>query len=346
MKYKKLGNTDLDVSLICLGTMTWGQQNTEEEGHEQMDYAVDRGVNFFDTAELYSIPPKAETQGSTETIIGTWFKKNKNRDKIILATKVAGRSGMDWFRGGETRLDKKNIVAAIEASLKRLQTDHVDLYQLHWPDRPMPMFGGGAGLYKHYDMESIAISETLEVLKSLVDSGKVRYIGLSNETPWGLSEFIRIADEMNLPRVQSVQNAYNLLNRTYEYGMSEFYFRSEVGLLAYSPLAQGYLSGKYLNGARPKGSRTQLFGRGQRYETESAENSIQKYVDYAKEINMDPSVMANAFVNSRDFVTSNIIGATTMEQLKLAIDSFEVELSEENLTYLDQVHAACPNPCP
>ena len=201
MKYKKLGNTDLDVSLICLGTMTWGQQNTEEEGHEQMDYAVDRGVNFFDTAELYSIPPKAETQGSTETIIGTWFKKNKNRDKIILATKVAGRSGMDWFRGGETRLDKKNIEAAIEGSLKRLQTDYVDLYQLHWPDRPMPMFGGGAGLYKHYDMENIAISETLEVLKSLVDSGKVRYIGLSNETPWGLSEFLRIADEMNLPRV-------------------------------------------------------------------------------------------------------------------------------------------------
>jgi aryl-alcohol dehydrogenase-like predicted oxidoreductase len=208
------------------------------------------------------------------------------------------------------------------------------------------MFGGGSGLYKHYDMESIQISETLEVLKSLVDSGKVRYIGLSNETPWGLSEFIRIADQMNLPRVQSVQNAYNLLNRTYEYGMSEFYFRSEVGLLAYSPLAQGYLSGKYLNGAMPKGSRTQLFGRGQRYETESAENSINKYVDYAKEINMDPSVMANAFVNSRDFVTSNIIGATTMEQLKLAIDSFEVELSEENLAYLDQVHAACPNPCP
>ena len=253
---------------------------------------------------------------------------------------------MKWFRGGETRLDKKNIESAIEGSLKRLQTDYVDLYQLHWPDRPLPIFGGKAGLYEHYDLESIEISETLEVLKTLVDSGKVRYIGLSNETPWGLSEFIRIADQINLPRVQSVQNAYNLLNRTYEYGMSEFYFRSEVGLLAYSPLAQGYLSGKYMNGAMPKGSRTQLFGRGQRYETASAESSIKQYVEYAKEINLDPSVMANAFVNSRDFVTSNIIGATTMEQLKLAIDSFEVELSEENLTYLDEVHAACPNPCP
>lgn len=214
MKYRKLGNTDLDVSLICLGTMTWGQQNTEAEGHEQMDYAVDRGINFFDTAELYSIPPKAETQGSTETIIGKWFKKNNNREKIILATKVAGRSGMKWFRGGETRLDKKNIEEAIDGSLKRLQTDYVDLYQLHWPDRPLPIFGGKAGLYEHYDLESIEISKTLEVLKSLVDAGKIRYVGLSNETPWGLSEFIKIADQMNLPRVQSVQNAYNLLNRT------------------------------------------------------------------------------------------------------------------------------------
>tara|TARA_Y100000816_G_scaffold292488_1_gene288035 strand:- start:1682 stop:2722 length:1041 start_codon:yes stop_codon:yes gene_type:complete len=346
MKFKKLGNTDLDVSLICLGTMTWGQQNTEEEGHEQMDYAIDQGINFFDTAELYSIPPKAETQGSTETIIGTWFKKNKNRDKVILATKVAGRSGMKWFRGGETRLDKENIEKAVEGSLKRLQTDYIDLYQLHWPDRPMNMFGGGSGLYKHYDMETTEISETLEVLKSLVNSGKVRCIGLSNETPWGLSEFLRLADELDLPRVQSVQNAYNLLNRTYEYGMSEFYHRSDVGLLAYSPLAQGYLSGKYLDGAMPEGSRTKLFGRGQRYETESAENSIRKYVNYAKEIGLDPSVMANAFVNSRDFVTSNIIGATTMEQLRLAVRSYEVDLTEENFEALDAIHAACPNPCP
>ena len=346
MEYRKLGNTDIDVSVICLGTMTWGQQNTEEEGHEQMDYSVDQGVNFFDTAELYSIPPKEETQGRTEEIIGTWFKKNNNRDKIILATKVAGRSGMKWFRGGETRLDKKNIELAIEGSLKRLQTDYVDLYQLHWPDRPLNIFGGGLGAYKHYDLESIEISETLDVLSEIVKTGKVRHIALSNETPWGLSEFINKSETKNLPRVQSVQNAYNLLNRTYEYGMSEFAHRSSVGLLAYSPLAQGYLSGKYLNGAMPKGSRTQLFGRGQRYETPAAENSIKAYVDYAKKIGMDPSVMANAFVNSREFVTSNIIGATTMEQLKLAVGSWEVKLSEEDFKEFDMIHSACPNPCP
>ena len=241
MEYRKLGNTDIDVSVICLGTMTWGQQNTEEEGHEQMNYSVDQGVNFFAPAELYAIPPMEETQGRTEEIIGTWFKKNNNRDKIILATKVAGRSGMKWFRGGETRLDKKNIELAIEGSLKRLQTDYVDLYQLHWPDRPLNIFGGGLGAYKHYDVESIEISETLDVLSEIVKTGKVRHIALSNETPWGLSEFLNKSETKNLPRVQSVQNAYNLLNRTYEYGMSEFAHRSSVGLLAYSPLAQGYL---------------------------------------------------------------------------------------------------------
>ena len=346
MNYKKLGNTDLEVSTICLGTMTWGEQNTEQEGHEQMDYAVEQGINFFDTAELYAIPPKAETQGKTEEIIGTWFKKNNNRDKIILATKVAGRSGMKWFRGGETRLDRKNMETAVEGSLRRLQTDYIDLYQLHWPDRPINMFGGGKGLYKHYDMESIDISETLDVLSDLVKAGKIRHVGLSNESPWGLSEFINKSEQLDLPRVQSVQNAYNLLNRTYEYGMSEFAHRSSVGLLAYSPLAQGYLSGKYLDGAMPKGSRTELFGRGDRYETHAAESSIKAYVEYAKKIEMDPSVLANAFVNSREFVTSNIIGATTMEQLKLAVGSSEVKLSAEDLDELDKIHAACPNPCP
>jgi|TARA_B100001094_G_scaffold90645_1_gene86652 aryl-alcohol dehydrogenase-like predicted oxidoreductase len=347
MEFRKLGNTEIDVSLICLGTMTWGQQNTEQEGHEQMDYAIDQGINFFDTAELYAIPPKAETQGKTEEIIGTWFKKTGNREKVIIASKVAGRSGMKWFRGGETRLDRKNIEKAIEGSLKRLQTDYIDLYQLHWPDRPLNLFGGGSGgVYKHYEMDSINIEETLEILSELVKTGKVRSIGLSNETPWGLSEFINKSEKLDFPKVQSVQNAYNLLNRTYEYGMSEFAHRSSVGLLAYSPLAQGYLSGKYLNGAMPKGSRTELFGRGQRYETPSAEKSIKAYVEYAKEINLDPSVMANAFVNSREFVTSNIIGATTMEQLKLAIGSWEIKLSEEDLKEIDKIHSACPNPCP
>ena len=345
MEYRKLGNTDIDVSLICLGTMTWGQQNTEEEGHEQMDYAFERGINFFDTAELYSIPPMAETQGRTEEIIGTWFAKTGNRDKIILATKVAGRSNMSWFRAGDTRLDRKNIETAVNASLKRLQTDYIDLYQLHWPDRPINLFGGGLS-YKHLDIESIAISETLEVLGDLCKSGKIRNIGLSNETPWGLGEFIKQAELLDLPMVVSVQNAYNLLNRSYESGMSEFYHRSSVGLLAYSPLAQGYLTGKYINGARPEGARTTLFERGQRYETPNAEKAIIQYVEYAKKIGMDPAVFANAFVNSRDFVTSNIIGATTMDQLKLAIDSFEVNLSEEDFKAIEEIHYQCPNPCP
>ena len=345
MEYRKLGETDLEVSLICLGTMTWGQQNSEAEGHEQMDYALERGINFFDTAEMYSIPPRAETQGSTERIIGSWFKKSSNREKVILATKVAGRGRMDWIRGAETKLDRENIEKAVEDSLTRLQTDYIDLYQLHWPDRPINIFGGGLG-YKHIEAETVAISETLEVLKDLVKSGKIRYVGLSNETPWGLSEFLKFSELNNQPKIVSVQNAYNLLNRTYEQGLSEFFFRSSVGLLAYSPLAQGYLTGKYLDGARPEGARTTLFERGQRYETVHAGEAIRAYVDYANEKGIDAAVLAHAFVNSQSFVTSNIIGATNMEQLKLAIDSCDVVLSEEDLSFIDEIHFRCPNPCP
>ena len=346
MEYRKLGNTDIDVSVICLGTMTWGQQNTMEEGQEQMDYALDQGVNFFDAAELYPIPPKAETQGKTEECIGSWFKKTGNREKVILATKVAGRSPMSWFRGEGTKLDRENIEAAVEASLERLQTDYIDLYQLHWPDRPMSMFGSGGIGYKHIDSESIPINETLQVLSDLVTSGKIRYVGLSNETSWGLSEFLKYSEMNDLPRVVSVQNAYNFLNRTYEQGMSEYFHRSQVGLLAYSPLAQGYLTGKYIDGARPEGSRTALFERGDRYEVPGANETIKSYVAYAESIGMDPSVMANAFVNSRDFVTSNIIGATTMEQLKLAVGSIEVKLDEENLQAIEEIHRNNPNLCP
>ena len=346
MEYRKLGNTDIDVSVICLGTMTWGEQNTMEEGHEQMDYALDKGVNFFDAAELYPIPPKAETQGQTEECIGSWFKKTGNREKVILATKVAGRSPMSWFRGEGTKLDRENIEAAVEASLERLQTDYIDLYQLHWPDRPMSMFGSGGIGYKHIDSESIPINETLQVLSDLVTSGKIRYVGLSNETSWGLSEFLKYSEMNDLPRVVSVQNAYNFLNRTYEQGMSEYFHRSQVGLLAYSPLAQGYLTGKYIDGARPEGSRTALFERGDRYEVPGANETIKSYVAYAESIGMDPSVMANAFVNSRDFVTSNIIGATTMEQLKLAVGSIEVKLDEENLQAIEEIHRNNPNLCP
>ncbi len=346
MEYRKLGNTDIDVSVICLGTMTWGQQNTMEEGHEQMDYALDQGVNFFDAAELYPIPPKAETQGKTEECIGSWFKTTGNRENVILATKVAGRSPMSWFRGEGTKLDRENIETAVDASLERLQTDYIDLYQLHWPDRPMSMFGSGGIGYKHIDSESIPINETLEVLSDLVSSGKIRYVGLSNETPWGLSEFLKYSEMNDLPQVVSVQNAYNFLNRTYEQGMSEYFHRSQVGLLAYSPLAQGYLTGKYIDGARPEGSRTALFERGDRYEVPGANEAIKSYVAYAETIGMDASVMANAFVNSRDFVTSNIIGATTMEQLKLAVGSIEVKLDEENLQAIEQIHRNNPNLCP
>ena len=346
MEYRKLGNTDIDVSVICLGTMTWGEQNTMEEGHEQMDYALDKGVNFFDVAELYPIPPKAETQGKTEECIGTWFKKTGNREKIILATKVAGRSPMSWFRGEGTKLDRENIETAVDASLDRLQTDYIDLYQLHWPDRPMSMFGSGGIGYKHIESESISINETLQVLSDLVASGKIRYVGLSNETPWGLSEFLKYSEMNNLPRVVSVQNAYNFLNRTYEQGMSEYFHRSQVGLLAYSPLAQGYLTGKYIDGARPAGARTTLFERGDRYEVPGANEAIKSYVAYAKSIGMDPSVMANSFVNSRDFVTSNIIGATSMEQLKLAVGSIEVNLDEENIKAIETIHRSNPNLCP
>mgnify|MGYP001173357491 FL=1 len=346
MEYRKLGNTDIDVSVICLGTMTWGEQNTMEEGHEQMDYALDKGVNFFDVAELYPIPPKAETQGKTEECIGTWFKKTGNREKIILATKVAGRSPMSWFRGEGTKLDRENIETAVDASLDRLQTDYIDLYQLHWPDRPMSMFGSGGIGYKHIESESISINETLQVLSDLVASGKIRYVGLSNETPWGLSEFLKYSEMNNLPRIVSVQNAYNFLNRTYEQGMSEYFHRSQVGLLAYSPLAQGYLTGKYIDGARPAGARTTLFERGDRYEVPGANEAIKSYVAYAKSIGIDPSVMANSFVNSRDFVTSNIIGATTMEQLKLAVGSIEVNLDEENIKAIEAIHRSNPNLCP
>ena len=346
MKYRKLGNTDIDVSVICLGTMTWGEQNTIEEGHEQMDYAFDQGVNFFDAAELYPIPPKAETQGKTEECIGSWFKKTGNREKVILATKVAGRSPMKWFRGKGTKLDRENIETAVDASLDRLQTEYIDLYQLHWPDRPMSMFGSGGIGYKHIESDSISINETLQVLSDLVANGKIRYVGLSNETSWGLSEFLKYSEMNDLPRVVSVQNAYNFLNRTYEQGMSEYFHRSQVGLLAYSPLAQGYLTGKYIDGARPEGSRTALFERGDRYEVPGANEAIKSYVAYAESIEMDPSVMANAFVNSRDFVTSNIIGATTMEQLKLAVGSIEVQLDDENLKAIEQIHRNNPNLCP
>ena len=348
MEFRQLGHTDIKVSSICLGTMTWGEQNTEAEGHEQMDYAVDMGINFFDTAEMYAVPPKPDTQGSTEEIIGTWLKKTGKRDEIILATKVSGRARFDWLRddGSKTQHSPEQIMEAIDKSLGRLQTDYVDLYQLHWPDRPMAVFGGGFG-YKHLSDQINRIEDILGVLADIQKAGKVRHFGLSNETPWGIMKFLQHAElNKDLPRIVSVQNAYNLVNRIYELGSSEIYHHEGVGLLAYSPLAQGYLTGKYQNGALPQGSRKQLFDRLQRYETPGADTAISAYLGIAEKWGLDASQLANQFVTTRDFVTSNIIGATTMEQLKLAVTSVDIEMSDELLGEIEAVHMRAPNVCP
>ena len=347
MEYRKLGHTDIKVSSICLGTMTWGQQNTEAEGHEQMDYAVEMGVNFFDTAEMYAVPPMAETQGKTEEIIGTWFEKTGKRKDIILATKVAGRSAMNWLRndGSGTEHTAPQIFEAVDKSLQRLKTDYIDLYQLHWPDRPLRIFGGLG--HKEMGGEINRIEDVLGALADIQKAGKVRHFGLSNETPWGIMKFLH-HNEINdaMPRMVSVQNAYNLLNRIYELGSSEIFHREGVGLLAYSPLAQGYLTGKYQNGALPKGSRKELFDRLQRYETEGAAQAIDSYLSLAQKYGLDASQLANQFVTTRDFVTSNIIGATTMEQLKLAVTSVDVPWSEELEKEVNAIHLRAPNICP
>lgn len=352
MQYRPLGRSDIKVSAICLGTMTWGQQNTEAEGHAQMDYALDQGINFFDTAELYSIPPKPETQGSTERIIGTWFKASGKRDKVILATKTIGRSQMTWFRDPpeEGRLDKAQMTYALENSLKRLQTDYIDLYQLHWPERPAP-WGSNPTRFSHKSFQPLddenSIESQLEVLQGFIKAGKVRAIGLSNESAWGTMRFLFAAEQLGLPRVQSVQNAYNLLNRTYDVAMAEIFVREQVGLMAYSPLAQGFLSGKYLNGARPAGARTTLFDRGQRYQTPGAEAAVADYIAVAAKHGLDPSAMAVAFVTSRAFTTSNIIGATSMAQLKICVEGSQaVTMTPELEADLDAVHQLRGNPCP
>jgi aryl-alcohol dehydrogenase-like predicted oxidoreductase len=351
MDYRRLGRTDLKVSAICLGTMTWGQQNTEAEGHEQMDYALDQGVNFFDTAELYSIPPTPETQGSTERIIGSWFKARGKRDKVILASKVCGRGGNTWFRDDKspTRVTRAQVNEAIDKSLKRLQTDYIDLYQLHFPERPMP-WGSNPTRFSKAAFERPAdetgIAEQLDIFGELVKAGKIRHLGLSNESAWGTMSFVRDSEVRGGPRVQSIQNAYSLVNRTFETALAEVALREDVGLLAYSPLAQGFLTGKYLDGAMPAGTRTALFNRAQRYQTPGAEEAIRSYVGLAREAGLDPAQMALAFVTSRAFVTSNIIGATSMAQLKTDIASAEVTISPELEAKIDAIHQLVGNPCP
>tara|TARA_Y100000590_G_scaffold45527_1_gene48409 strand:+ start:6390 stop:7427 length:1038 start_codon:yes stop_codon:yes gene_type:complete len=345
MNFKKLGNTDLKVSTICLGTMTWGEQNDQKEAFEQMDYAEDCGVNFFDTAELYAIPPNKKTYGKTEEIIGNWFKQKKNRKKIILATKIAG-PGPSWIRGGGLQYSEKNIEKAVNDSLKRLKTDFIDLYQLHWPERNTNYFGKLGFEYnpneKWNDFKSI-----LEILKKLIDKGKIRHIGLSNETAWGLSKFLEISKVYELPKIMSVQNPYNLINRTYEVGLAEISIRETSGLLAYSPLAFGFLTGKYRNNNLPNGSRMKLFGDFfPRYKSTNSIKAIEDYYKIAKKYNLSLTQMALAFINSRTFVTSNIIGATTMDQLKENLGCLNIKLNKEIIEEINSIHKNNPNPAP
>ncbi|WCP67616.1 NADP(H)-dependent aldo-keto reductase [Vibrio tubiashii] len=344
MQYNKLPHSTLEVSKICLGTMTFGEQNTEQEAFSQLDYALERGVNFIDTAEMYPVPPKANTQGLTEQYIGNWLTKSGKREKVVLATKVAGPRNIPYIRENMS-LDRKNIHLAIDDSLKRLQTDYVDLYQLHWPQRQTNCFGQLN--YPYPDaQEEVTLIETLEALAELIKAGKVRYIGVSNETPWGVMTLLRLAEKHELPRIVSIQNPYNLLNRSFEVGLSEISHYEGVQLLAYSPLAFGCLSGKYLNGARPEGARCSLFERFVRYFTPQGEQATQAYVDLARQHGLDPAQMALAFVNQRPFVASNIIGATNLEQLKSNIDSLDVVLTDELLQGIQEIGTTYSNPCP
>ncbi|WOR14963.1 aldo/keto reductase [Hyphomonas sp. FCG-A18] len=348
IEYRTLGRTDLKVSSCCLGTMTWGQQNTEAEGHAQMDYALERGVNFWDTAEMYSIPPQAETQGSTERIIGTWFAKTGRRQDVILATKIAGLSKMLWTRDAEvewTRHTKAQIDEAVEKSLKRLQTDYVDLYQLHWPDRPVALFGDKMDP-KSYGYPYEKFEDILAHLDSHVKAGRIRHIGVSNETPYGVMRFLAESEARDLPRMASIQNAYNLVNRGFEEGLEEVCVREDVGLLAYSPLGQGYLTGKYRNGALPEGSRKQLFDRLQRYESPQGLRAIESYLELADQHGLDPAQLAIKFCDTRHFMASTIIGATSMDQLKTCIDAFDLTWTEELEEAVNARHADQPSPCP
>ena len=346
MQHRPLGRTGIEVSALCLGTMTFGEQNTEAEAHAQFDRALAAGIDFIDTAEMYPVPPRAQTQGRTESYIGTWLAARGGRDRLILATKISGPGDwITWLRGGGHRLDRRNIEAALEASLRRLRTDYVDLYQLHWPDRETNFFGK-LGYEPPAEDRSVPLLETLEALAEQIKAGKIRHVGLSNETPWGLMTGLKLAEQHGLPRPVSIQNPYNLLNRTFEIGLAEVALREHCGLLAYSPMAFGVLSGKYLNGVRPPGARLTLFERFSRYSNPEAERATGAYVALARRHGLDPAQMALAWVTSRPFVTSNIIGATTPEQLARNLASVELSLSEEVVAGIEAIHRGQPNPAP
>lgn len=346
MQYRPLGRSQLKVSALCLGSMTWGEQNNQNDAFAQIDRARDAGVNFIDTAEMYPVPPREETYGATEQIIGNYFRERGGRENWIVASKVAGPgNGITHIRDGQTRFNREHITAAVDASLGRLQTDYIDLYQLHWPDRRTNYFGHLG--YQHNPDETMTpIEDTLEVLAELVRSGKIRHIGLSNETPWGVSRFLHLAETRGWPRIVSIQNPYNLLNRSYEVGLAEMSMREQVGLLAYSPLAFGTLTGKYLNGLRPEKGRLTLFSRFSRYTNPEAQRACARYVQLARDHGMDPAQMALAFVTRQPFVTSNIIGATNMDQLNRNLSSVNMGLTDKVLEGIAEIHRSQPNPAP
>ncbi len=344
MNYKKLGNTDLDVSTICLGTMTWGEQNTQDQAFEQMDFALSNGVNFWDTAELYAVPPRKETYGDTEEIIGNWFKKTKKRKEVVLATKVAGPA-RDYLRNGENSFTGPNLELALNNSLKRLKTDYIDLYQLHWPERNVNNFGRLGYVHKENDWNQFG--DVLGELDKYIKAGKIRYVGLSNETPWGVLNYLQLSKDKDLPRMMSIQNPYSLLNRSYEVGLAEVSIRENIGCLAYSPLASGYLTGKYRNKNFPKGSRMERdFDFWTRYRKPNTEAAVELYFKICEKHNLNMTQMSIKFCEMQEFMTSVIIGATTMEQLKSDIESVNLNLSNDVIEEINQVQTIYPNPCP
>ena len=345
MQDTTLGNSDIRVSRICLGSMTWGEQNSEAEAHQQLDYALERGVNFIDTAEMYPVPPKSDTVGRTERYIGSWLRGGK-RDRVIIASKITGAAAwIPWVRDGKTRYAERDIGAALDASLQRLGTDYIDLYQLHWPERSTNYFGDLCYFHQQ-ESDATPIHETLAALQKQIAAGKIRAIGISNETPWGMMQFIHAAEMHGLPRVVSIQNPYNLLNRMFETSHAEVSYQENVGLLAYSPMAFGMLSGKYLGGTRPANARITLFSHFDRYDTAKGEAAIAEYKRIADAHALSLAQLSLAFVNSRGFVSSNIIGATTMAQLAEDIDSMAIALDKTIIREIDDVHKRHTNPCP
>ena len=344
MEYRNLGQTEIKVSAICLGTMTWGEQNTEGDAHGQLDFAFERGINFIDTAELYPVPSHGDTQGRTEQFIGTWKPLQQNRDKIILASKIAG-PGVGHIRGGRANFTKEEIDKALNASLKRLKTDYIDLYQIHWPERTTNRFGQREFFWQGEESFT-PIRAILESLQELQQEGKIRHIGISNETPWGTMEYLKVSEEHSLPRIVSIQNPYNLLNRTFEMGLSEISLRESCGLLAYSPLAFGVLTGKYLSSTQDPNARLNLFKQFNRYTDLRAIEATKSYVELASKHNLTPATMALQFVTTRPFVTSNIIGATTLAQLEENIASISMEWNDEFLNQINKIHNRHPNPAP